>query len=228
MTETTTTTQNTSGDFLVGESGGNANKYYVSPPAGTYQAVCVDLEDLGIVEPSKPEYKAQRMFQIVFQLDARITPDMIAAAKAEKGLPAELDEKDQKRIGQRLTIRSRRFTFTLGERSNLRPFLQAWRGKVFSKDELKNKFDVERLIGANAQIAVVENPSKDGTVVYSNIGSIMPWNKKFGELIEPENYTRKRDREAAAAAEKAKAATATAGGNAAPAVEAVDDDEPPF
>lgn len=196
-------------DFVVSEFGerDNSNRYFILVPEDTYQAVCVDVEDLGIVKPTNPTYKAMRKLQLVFQLDLLITEQMVLEAKAAKGLPQVIDEKDQKRIGQRLTIRSKKFSWTLGERSALRPFLESWRGKKFTQEELDG-FPIARLVGANAKITVIHNESQDGSTTYANIGVVRPWKSSAGALIESLNYVRKKDRDAQKAAQKTASAAA--------------------
>jgi hypothetical protein len=44
---------------------------------------------------------------------------------------------------------SKRYTLILNEKGNLRPMLEAWRGRKFAPQELKG-FDLERLLGSAA------------------------------------------------------------------------------
>jgi hypothetical protein len=62
------------------------------------------------------------------------------------------------------------YTLSLSEKSNLRPILQAWRGRAFTPDELK-KFDVTTVLGAPCMITVTHEPKKDGGV-YANVASV--------------------------------------------------------
>lgn len=48
---------------------------------------------------------------------------------------------------------ARYFTLSLAENSRLLPFLQAWRGKPFTSDELAG-FDLKRLLGAPAMLNI--------------------------------------------------------------------------
>ena len=84
-------------------------------PEGLWPAVCVDVVDLGIVQtPFGPQEKIQIRWQ--------------------------LEEKDPK-TGKRYLI-VQKYTPSLHEKSKLRPMLEAWRGKKFSKEE-------ERQFGQN-------------------------------------------------------------------------------
>ena len=73
--------------------------------------------------------------------------------------------------GQPFSI-SRRFTATLGEKGALRPFLESWRGKKYTPDELKAGLPLEKMLGAYGLINLVEN-EREGRI-YSNIASISP------------------------------------------------------
>jgi hypothetical protein len=86
-----------------------------------------------------------------------------------------------------------RFTVSLHEKSNLLPFINKWRGKALTAEEVR-KFDLEeRLIGASCRIMVsqsadLKNPDK----VWANVDMALPPKKK----VEASGmYTRKKDRE---------------------------------
>ena len=68
---------------------------------------------------------------------------------------------------------SRRMTLSLSEKSNMRPYLESWRGKKFTRDELGG-FDLSRLPGAFCQLQVLHNVSASNGRTYANIASIMP------------------------------------------------------
>jgi hypothetical protein len=137
-------------------------------PAGQYNAVCVDVVDLGIVKTTwQGNEREVHKCRIVFELDA-------------------VDRES----GKRLTIGAYH-TASLGEKANLRKFLEAWRGRPFTAEELKG-FDTEVLIGVGALIQVVHATKGDKT--YDNINSIMvpPRSMKW---LEPSGaYTRVQDR----------------------------------
>ena len=83
------------------------------------------------------------------------------------------------------------FTLTLDERGNLRPFLQSWRGKPFTAEELKG-FNVAVLVGVDALVQVSHAVKGDRT--YANIDSAMrlpPGMESPGDL---DGYVRVKDR----------------------------------
>jgi hypothetical protein len=82
---------------------------------------------------------------------------------------------------------NKEYTLSTNKKSNLRKDLIAWRGRDFTEDEAA-EFEVGNLIGANCQISVIHKPSKDGSKVYANVGSLMPL-AKGAKKLEPENET---------------------------------------
>lgn len=67
---------------------------------------------------------------------------------------------------------SQKYTLSLGEKANLRRDLESWRGKPFSEAELSG-FDVERLVGVNCFLNLVQVVAQNGRT-YTNIKGIMP------------------------------------------------------
>ena len=72
--------------------------------------------------------------------------------------------------GKPFTI-SRRFTASLSDKAALRAFINQWRGKALSDDEVK-AFDVSKLLGAYGFVNLTES-TRDGKS-YTNIASISP------------------------------------------------------
>lgn len=120
------------------DSGG---KEYKLVEAGTKQAVCYDVWDIGIQES---EFNGEKL----------VSHKVIIAFE----VPDLVDEGEFK--GKRMTI-NKWFTLSLHEKSNLRPFLESWRGKSFTENELKG-FDVEKLIGVNCMLSIVHSKSRKG------------------------------------------------------------------
>ncbi len=81
-------------------------------------------------------------------------------------------------------------TATLNEKSRLRPFLEAWRGKRFTAEELKG-FDPDVLLGVNATIQILHVTKNDK--VYDNISTIMKA-AKGAPLLKVSDYVRVVDR----------------------------------
>lgn len=128
------------------------------PDEGTIQAVCAGVWDIG--EQSTPFIdkktglpKVQHKVIIAWEIN-----QMIDAPESEyHGKPYML---------------SKTYTLSLGEKSNLRHDLEAWRGKAFTDDEVKNGFDIEKLYGVNCLVGVTHVAKNDRT--FANITSILP------------------------------------------------------
>jgi hypothetical protein len=117
-------------------------------PEGDYVAVCTRVIDLGD-QFSQLYGKTNRKVMFCWEL-----PECTVDVEG-KPMPK---------------MTSREFTLNLGEKSNLRPFLQSWRGKAFTEDELKG-FDLRNLLGAPAYIQIIHN--EKGSKTYDDINSIM-------------------------------------------------------
>ena len=167
----------TSGDFKV-------------TPAGIYKAVCFKIVDLGtqIVE-FKGEKKEQRKVRIGFQLFEGVEE---VRKEDEDGNLIELIEKPidplKNEEGEEVPFAFfQMFTFVLSDRGNFRPFLESWRGKPFTKEDLEKGFDVSKLLGVGANLKITHREADNGKT-YANLGSIdMPlkkdWLKPTGDAI---------------------------------------------
>ena len=143
-------------------------KEFPKHPEGVFQAVCCDVVELGLEKAVFDGVeKMQRKIRLYFQTE-EYEPD-----------------------GQRRFIVAKKFTASLSEKSFLRQFLQAWRGKAFTPEELKD-FDLEKLIGANCQIQIVHQLGRDGTM-YANLGAVLPI--KNVPAMQVKDYVRKKDRD---------------------------------
>lgn len=138
---------------------------YTAAPEGLHAAVCVDVVNLGIVAGA---YGAKHKVRIVWQLEA-------------------VDDTH----GRRFDV-ARVYTLSLHERAALRKDLESWRGKKFTEVELDG-FDLEKLLGVNAQVNVTHQLSDDGTV-YANVSTIVPPMKGVLKLT-PLDYVRAKDRQ---------------------------------
>lgn len=117
------------------------------PPSGPIAARCSKLIDLGTQESTyEGETKHQRKLLLSWEL-AELRTD---------GTPFVI---------------SRRFGLSLHEKAALRGFLQAWRGRPFTAEELAG-FDLRRLLSAPCLLNVMhtQRNGKD----YANIASISP------------------------------------------------------
>lgn len=117
------------------------------PPAGPIAGRCFRLIDLGSQESTyEGEKKMQRKILLSWELSELRTD----------GTPF---------------IISRRFGLSLHEKAALRQFLQAWRGRPFTQEEL-DLFDLRKLLSAPALLNIMhtERAGKQ----YANIASISP------------------------------------------------------
>lgn len=139
---------------------------FIPAPAGQHRAVCVDIIEK---ENVQTQHGLKHRVGVVFQTEAR----------GDDGEPYSF---------------SAWHNLTLGgadKPSNLRRFLESWRGRPFTKDE-RQQFDVEVLIGANATVQLVHVES--GGKIYCNVQAIM-LPPKGVPALEPINYTRYKDRD---------------------------------
>lgn len=119
-------------------------------PEGSHLAVCDMVVDLGVQETHfGPKHKVYLRWQI---------PALRSTY-----------EKDGEQIDKPMTVGAQ-FTLSLSDKSNLRPVLQAWRGRAFTPEELK-KFDITQVLGAPCMVTVTHKP-KDGGGVYTNVGAV--------------------------------------------------------
>jgi hypothetical protein len=137
---------------------------FAAAPEGLHAAVCVDVVNLGIVQGA---YGAKHKVRIVWQLDA-------------------MDDEH----GRRFDV-ARVYTLSLHERAALRKDLESWRGKKFTEVELDG-FDLEKLIGASAQVQVTHDLGDDGTI-YANVSTVVPPVKGAPKLV-PLDFIRWKDR----------------------------------
>lgn len=81
---------------------------------------------------------------------------------------------DAKRDDGEPYIVSKRTGFSMNEKATLRSIVGSWRGKKLSNDEAKS-FDLQTLLGKQAQLQISHNDGKDGRV-YANIAGVFPTN----------------------------------------------------
>jgi len=135
------------------------------PEAGTVQAVCCAVWDLGLQKTTyKGIEKIQHKIVIAWELQQLI------------------DAPDSEYHGKPYQV-SKRYTLSLGEMATLRHDLESWRGKPFSAEELNTGIDVEKLYGVNALVGIKHEPDKsDSSKVYANITAILPPTKGMEKL----------------------------------------------
>jgi len=129
---------------------------------GVHRAVCYGVIDLGHQHNAQYDNWGHKIM-IQWELpDLRIDIDGVSKPRAI----------------------SRRFGLSLGLKSHLRPFLESWRGKKFTFEELGG-FELRNLIGVNCQLQVLHQQHNEKT--YANVHTVLPAAK--GDKIDPENPT---------------------------------------
>ena len=137
---------------------------YTPAPEGLHHAVAVDVIDLGVLQTNwGDKHKVRLVWQI---------------------------EEENAETGRRFEVR-KQYNLSLHEKATLRKDLEAWRGRKFTDEELKG-FDLEKLLGANAQVQVVQDISEDGSI-YANVQAVVPAPKNVAKL-HPQDYVRVKDR----------------------------------
>ena len=128
---------------------------YTPPEAGTFPARCCALIDLGTQTSTfEGETKAARKILVSF----------------------EITDSDNRRDDGSPHIVSKRFTASLHPKAGLRKFLEAWRGRPFTAEELK-AFDLKTLLGIPCLLGIVHQ--EKGDRVYANLSSCMKLPKGF-------------------------------------------------
>lgn len=143
-------------------------------PEGLHHAVCCDVIDLGLV---KTEWGEKPKVRLVFQV-ALMNDD------GTEELNPDLDPP------RRFEVR-RDFGLSLSEKSALRPFLESWRGRKFTKEELEG-FDVEKLLGVNCQVQIIHNITEQGKT-FANIQAAVPLGRGMAK-VHAQDYVRQIDR----------------------------------
>ncbi len=122
---------------------------YSPAEAGTFSARCVALIDKGTQTATyEGETKAAR--KILLSL--------------------EITDPDNRRDDGTPHIVSKTFTASLHAKAALRKFLEAWRGRPFTAEELKS-FDLRTLLGIPCLVGIVHQEKGDRT--YANLSSCM-------------------------------------------------------
>lgn len=136
------------------------------PEAGTVQAVCCGVWDLGMQETTyNGETKLKHKVVVAWELS-----ELINAPESEyNGKPYML---------------SKTYTLSLYENSNLKKDLESWRGKPFTAEEITNGFNVENLYGVNCLIGVAHQAKKnDASQVFANVTAILPPTKGMTKMV---------------------------------------------
>jgi hypothetical protein len=137
---------------------------FTPAPEGLHHAVCVDVIDLGVLQTN---WGDKHKVRIVWQI-----------------------EEQHPETQQRFTVR-KQYNLSLHEKATLRKDLESWRSRKFTDEELRG-FDLEKLLGVNCQVQVVQDINEEGSI-YSNVQTVVPPPKNVPRLASLA-YVRLKDR----------------------------------
>lgn len=80
---------------------------------------------------------------------------------------------ERKQNGEPFLLATKEFTNSMGEKANLRRFLESWRGQAYTPEQVKKPIDLSRLVGQPVQLTVDHVRSKSGRT-YAAIVSVSP------------------------------------------------------
>lgn len=130
----------------------DGEKEYKLCSPGAHTAICNMVVDVGMQQTGYgPKHKVYFRFEV-------------------PGERVEWEKDGQKHEGP-LSI-GQFFTVSLSQKSTLRGFLESWRGRAFTKQELDG-FDLFNVAGVPCILNVVHN-TVEGGKTYANIKAIMP------------------------------------------------------
>ncbi len=136
---------------------------YAPAQAGTYPARCCQIIDMGQQTSTfENEVKTAHKILIGFEI---------------------LDDENRRTDGTSHIV-NKRFTSSLHVKSALRKFLEMWRGRAFTGDELKG-FDLKNVLGLTCLVSITH--SEKGDRVYANLAGVtkLPKNMAVPDGAEP-------------------------------------------
>lgn len=138
-------------------------------PPGLYVARCFQVIDMGVQETPFEDEDGIRKNSLRIRLGWEVL---------------QLNGEDFRQANDKPFIVTEEFTNSIHEKSKLRPFLEQWRGKPFTAEELSG-FDVLNVLGAYCQLQVMHKPNAKGDKVYPVVSAALPYSAK--EKPEPIN-----------------------------------------
>ncbi len=137
-------------------------------PAGSHQAVCYGVVDLGTQLSNNPQFADARKVCILWELPTE-------RLEFKDGNTGQMVEKPR--------AISATYTLSLGTKANLRKMLESWRAKPFTQEELSG-FDISKLIGANCLLSVIHKPGsgKNAGKVFANVAGVSALPKGMKKL----------------------------------------------
>ena len=175
-------------------------------PDGQYVGQCVDTIDLG--------EKVQ---------DFPGTVPYLAPTCALVFRTCEMNED----TGEYIDI-AREFTVSMGEKANLRKFLEQWRGKPYTKEAIEAGVPLDKLTGNHGLLTVAHRTSGKGRI-YANVTACVGIPKQMKDSVTHYDDYARADYWATKKKEYAEAAAKFRADNAAPKQDHSDfpDDAPP-
>lgn len=182
-------------DTITARTTGNT---FAPHPEGQFVGQCVDVIDLGDKVEEFPG-----------------TPKKLVPKCA---LVYRTGERNNE-TGEYIDI-AREFTISMGDKSNLRKYLEQWRGKPYSADVVAQGVPLHKLTGQHGLLTVAHKTSGQGRT-YANIVSCVGIPKQMAGAVESYSDYKRAEYWAQRKADYAAAAQAFRAANAAPP----DDDE---
>jgi len=136
---------------------------------GMHLARCYRVIDLGT---QQSEYQGQTKHQhkTMIQWEVHSEDEDGNPLKTERGEPMSI---------------SKTYTVSLGENAALRRDLVAWRGREFTKEELRG-FELKNILGAWCMLSVVASERNGKT--YTNVAAVMPVPPNVKKMGLPEAH----------------------------------------
>lgn len=141
-------------------SGGKARE---KAPEGRHNFRLLHIVQLGTVRDKTFKYdKGPQKGQFVKKNEVKLYFELVDTAHV-------FDEAK----GPQPFMLNKTFTFSLGEKANMRKFFEQWRGKKYTDEEINEKFDLTAYWKFPGELQVAHETAKDGKV-YANISVVMP------------------------------------------------------
>lgn len=137
-------------------------------PEGQFPGQCVDVIDLG---EKLQDYPGTKFY--------------LAPTAALVFRTGELNEN-----GDFIDI-AREFTVSMGDRANLKKFLEQWRGKAYTREQIEEGVPLHKLTGQHALLTIAQRVSQKGRP-YANITACVGIPKQMKDAVEDyrAGYTR--------------------------------------
>ena len=161
-----------------------SNFVRILPPAGMKSAVCCDVVYRGKKFDQKWD-KEKEEVSIHWMLTETIPTDVWIDPKGNEVPVPEL-------LAGKQFIVSEWYTFSLGEKANLRRDLNAWRGKALT-DEEAAAFNLQNLVGVRCVLTIGYNEGRNGKT-YANVNAVAPLQLPFEPVTIDPDYKRIADR----------------------------------